>query len=106
MVPHHPRAVVRQNRIEWLRPRITRVAPGCHWNSLLLGACIITPMASPFQLYVGVDIAAKSFSAVWSSDPANVSRPQSFDQTPDGFIAFEQQLATTGVAPEATLIVL
>ena len=65
-------------------------------------------MAHPpvFHLFVGVDIAVATFTTVWGLDPQRLPRPQTFAQTPDDFTAFQQHLATTGVAPPATLVVL
>ncbi len=59
-----------------------------------------------YQLYVGVDIAAASFTAIWSPDGSSDERPQTFAQTPAGFSAFQQRLLTLGVPAAATLIVL
>jgi transposase len=64
------------------------------------------PMTVTFSLYVGVDIAATSFAATWASDPAIAPRASSFDQTADGYHAFQLQLTATGVAPAATLVAL
>ncbi|CAA9241975.1 MAG: Mobile element protein [uncultured Chloroflexia bacterium] len=61
---------------------------------------------SPPQLVVGVDIAAASFMAAWARPGHAPSTPQPFDQTPAGFASFQKQLATAGVAPDATLVVL
>jgi transposase len=59
-----------------------------------------------YQLFVGVDIAATSFTAAWTlSSPAR-ERARTFAQTPDGFAAFQAALATSGVEPTETLIVL
>ena len=58
------------------------------------------------QLVVGVDISAASFMAAWAPRGQTPSTPRSFEQTPTGFASFQKQLASTGVAPEATLIVL
>jgi transposase len=63
-------------------------------------------MASRFHLYVGVDIAAKTFTSTWTTDPTHAPRALTFEQTSDGFCAFQEQLAATGVAPGATLVVL
>lgn len=59
-----------------------------------------------YQLFVGIDIAAASVTAVWSASPRSGQRPATFAQTPDGFAALQQALAITGVAPQATLVVL
>jgi transposase len=63
-------------------------------------------MAPHYRLYVGVDIAAKTFMATWARDPATAPKPVSFRQTEDDFSAFREQLGTTGVAPSATLVVM
>ena len=63
-------------------------------------------MSPHYQLYAGVDIAAKSFMATCAPDPATAPKASSFQQTEDGFLAFQQHLAATGVAPEATLVVM
>jgi transposase len=63
-------------------------------------------MAPTYLLFVGVDIAAKSFTATWAADPASAPKASSFAQSEDGFAAFQQRLAATGIAPEATLVVL
>jgi transposase len=59
-----------------------------------------------FRLFVGVDIAARSFVAVWGTSPDTLQRAQTFAQTPEGFVAFQQQLQATGIAPTATLVVM
>lgn len=59
----------------------------------------------PFQLFVGVDIAAKRFAAVWIATTQSFPRAVTFAQTPDGFEAFQQQLQATGIAPAQTLLV-
>jgi transposase len=63
-------------------------------------------MALQYHLYVGVDIAAKTFVATWALDPASAQKAVSFEQTEDGFTAFLQQLGATGVTPDATLVVM
>lgn len=62
--------------------------------------------ARSYQLFVGVDIAAASFAATWTLSGPPSERARSFSQTPDGFAAFQAQLASTGIAPADTLIVL
>jgi transposase len=58
----------------------------------------------PYQLFVGVDIAATSFTASWRSAQGQLSRPITFEQTPQGFTALQQQLLATGSA--ATILVV
>ena len=59
-----------------------------------------------YRCFVGVDIAAASFTAIWSTDGTMLPRAVTFAQTPTGFAAFQQQLQATGVTPAQTLIVL
>ncbi len=62
--------------------------------------------ASAYQLFVGVDIAARSFTAAWGHPDAPSSRPLRYEQTPDGFAAVQAALAATGVAAAQTLVVM
>jgi transposase len=66
-----------------------------------------TPSADPtYQLFVGIDIAATSFAATWTHGGPARERARTFAQTPDGFTACQAWLATTGIVPAATLIVV
>ena len=59
-----------------------------------------------YQLCVGIDIAATTFTAAWLR-PTDVPSPAtSFRQSPAGFTALQQQLQATGSAPAATLVVV
>jgi transposase len=62
--------------------------------------------ASPYRLFVGVDVAAVSFAATWTQAGTPSQPAHTFSQTPDGFAAFQAALTSTGVTPAATLIVL
>lgn len=59
-----------------------------------------------YQLFVGVDIAAASATVSWKSADGHPSRPMTFDQTTQGYIALQQQLLTTGCAAASILVVL
>jgi transposase len=59
-----------------------------------------------YQLFVGADIAAHSFTAAWGRPDAPLSRPLRFEQTPEGFAAFQQALVATGILPAETLVVM
>jgi transposase len=66
-----------------------------------------TSVARPdYRLFVGVDIAAATFTATWSCGAKPTPRPITFKQNPAGFAAFQQQLQQTGIAPGATLILM
>ena len=64
------------------------------------------PMPPDYRCFVGVDIAATSFTAIWTTDGRMLPRAVTFTQTPAGFAALQQQLQATDVAPAQTLIVL
>jgi transposase len=63
-------------------------------------------MSPQYQLYVGVDIAAASFTATWAQDPFTAPKAYSFAQSDHGFTSFREQLTRTGVAPSDTLVVM
>jgi transposase len=60
----------------------------------------------PCQLFVGIDIAASSFTATWTKAGPPTERARSFAQTPQGFLALQEFLTSTGIAPSDTLIVM
>jgi transposase len=65
-------------------------------------------MAQPpdYALFVGVDIAAKTFGATWGSARSAPTPPAVLAQSPDGFAALHQELGGTGAPADATLIVM
>ena len=58
------------------------------------------------SLFVGVDIAAATFTAAWSSGDGPVSTPRTYGQDRHGFAALQSALATATVAPAETLLVM
>jgi transposase len=62
--------------------------------------------ASAYRLFVGVDIAAASFTATWFQAGPPSQRARTYPQTPQGFAAFQAALSSTAIAPAQTLIVL
>lgn len=54
--------------------------------------------------FVGIDIAAKTFTATWTPTPPR--RPQQFAQAQSGYEALDQQLRTVVPDPEAVLVVM
>src|SRR5436305_15330054 len=58
------------------------------------------------QLYVGVDIAAKTFTAAWRSAEGTPSRAHTFDQDSPGYLAFQRQLQATSVPASQTRVVM
>jgi transposase len=59
-----------------------------------------------YQLFVGVDIAATTFTVSWLRADGAPSAAQTFPQTPAGFTAVQHLLQTTGVTPATTRVVL
>ena len=57
-----------------------------------------------YHLFVGIDIAAKTFTAAWLHRSTEPVKPVMLPQTPDGFQRLMQQLASLQVAPQQTLI--
>ena len=64
------------------------------------------PVPPAYRCFVGVDIAATSFTAIWTADGRMLPRAVTFSQSPTGIAAFQQQLQATGVTPVQTLLVL
>lgn len=59
-----------------------------------------------YRLFVGVDIAAASFTAAWMSPGGTPTRSVTFDQTAAGYAEFQRQLLVYNLAPAAILVVL
>jgi transposase len=59
-----------------------------------------------YQLYVGIDIAATSFTVAWMPPGASPTLPVAHPQRPEGYAALQRQLAATATPPAATLVVL
>lgn len=64
------------------------------------------PAHSPYHWFVGVDIAADSFTVAYSDRTSSPSRPETFPQTPAGYAAFQHYLQSLHPDPQAILIVL
>ncbi|GAC1651364.1 MAG: hypothetical protein NVS4B8_26250 [Herpetosiphon sp.] len=65
-----------------------------------------TPLPTAYRCFVGVDIAAASFTAIWTTDGTMQPKALTFSQSASGFAAFQQQHQATRIAPAQTLIVL
>lgn len=59
-----------------------------------------------YQVFVGIDIAATTFTAAWLSAGGAPTPPVTHPQAPEGYAALQRHLTTTGVVPAATLVVL
>src|SRR4051794_17284184 len=57
------------------------------------------------RLYVGVDIAAETFTAAWLTPGGAASPPLTCDQTPQGYAALDQRLKAAA-PPAETLVAL
>ena len=59
-----------------------------------------------YQLYVGIDVAADTFTAAWLAPGGTPTPPFGGEQTPAGHAALQRRLRATGVPPAATFVVL
>lgn len=59
-----------------------------------------------YRLYVGVDIAADTFTAAWLAPGGQPGTPFTGEQTAPGFTALARQLQATGVPPDEALVML
>lgn len=62
--------------------------------------------STDYRLFVGIDIAATTFTAAWMPTGATPTAPVTHPQRPAEFASFQRQLAATGVVPAATLVAL
>jgi transposase len=67
---------------------------------------VVMPSPPAYRSFVGIDIAAASFTALWTIDGRMLPKAVTCSQTPAGFAALQQQLQATGAAPAETLVVL
>ena len=63
-------------------------------------------MPTTYTLFVGIDIAAKTATAAWTTDGSFPTRPLTFAQTAPGYTRLHDQLCATRCPPETTLIAL
>ena len=59
-----------------------------------------------YQLYVGIDVAADTFTAAWLTPGGQPAAPCTGEQTAPGYAALRRRLQATGVPPASTLMVL
>ncbi len=59
-----------------------------------------------YQLFVGIDIAAKTFTATWRDGTAEPVKPHTLPQTPEGFQRLQQHLSALDAPPPQVLVVL
>jgi len=59
-----------------------------------------------YRLFVGVDIAAATATVAWRLPGAPITRPITIEQTPSGIAQLLSRLQATGIAQDATLVVL
>lgn len=61
---------------------------------------------TPYQLFVGIDIAATSVTCSWRSADGSPTRPITIDQTAAGYTSLEQALLASGCAAPSILVAL
>lgn len=59
-----------------------------------------------YRLFVGVDIAAKTFTATWMEPGGSLGRPLTLEQTSVGFASLQARLLASGHTPQEILVVL
>lgn len=59
-----------------------------------------------YQLWCGIDVAAKTFTVSWTLDRSTYTQPITLLQTPDGITTLQQHLRELEIPPSETLIVL
>ena len=64
------------------------------------------PSPARYRLFVGVDIAAQTFTTVWMAPGASPGRPVTLDQTPQGFSALQARLLAAGHVAADILVVM
>jgi transposase len=57
-------------------------------------------------LFVGIDIAATSFSATWRTPEGSAPRPRVYEQAGEGPLSLQRHLGASGVTPSRTRVVL
>lgn len=62
--------------------------------------------AHPYQLFVGIDIAAATAAVAWMSFGASPSRSLTIEQTAQGYAQLIAHLDSTGIVPAQTLVVM
>ncbi len=65
-----------------------------------------SPPAPAYRLFVGVDIAAATLTAVWTAPGTAPSRPLTLDQTPGGFATLQARLLARGHDVGEVLVVM
>ena len=65
-----------------------------------------TVRSADYRLFIGIDVAAKTFTAAWTTDRLQYAPAVTLDQTAAGVAEFQQQLQASAVAPAETLVVL
>jgi transposase len=58
------------------------------------------------KLFVGIDIAAKTYTAAWGSQGQEIGAAQTYSQTQIGHQKLVKALKATGYSSEETLVVL
>lgn len=62
--------------------------------------------ASLTTTFVGVDVAAESFTVVWQRSDTSPTRPVTFEQSTAGYTALQEQLCGTGAPPAEIHVVM
>jgi hypothetical protein len=52
-----------------------------------------------YQLFVGIDLSAATFTVSWMAPTGRPSRPITIEQTAQGYTFLQLQLCTSGISP-------
>jgi transposase len=59
-----------------------------------------------YRLFIGIDVAAKTFTATWTTDRMQYAPAVTLDYTATGLTQFQAHVQATAIAPAETLVVL
>jgi transposase len=85
---------------------LTTTTQSCSSLKSEVRSALMAEVNHVYRLWSGVDIAAKTFTATWTTDRTTYAPPLTLPYTPEGITTFQQQLSSQGIARADTLIVL
>src|SRR6476469_5199332 len=66
----------------------------------------VTTTIPSYQLYVGIDISARTFSTALLNPPSQPEKSEDFNQSVEGYQRFQTKLLSRQPIPPSTLIVM
>src|SRR6266540_1538433 len=93
-------------RLDRLSTSVDDDHPELHRHSPRFGRSAMMTAAPLYRLWCGLDVAAKTFTATWTTDRTHYVAPVTLPQTAAGIATLYQHLQATGIPAAETLIVL